>query len=279
MILVDSHCHLNLYQENFKALLLSKMQANLDFNQYYSVNEIVQRAENVDVKYMVTIGDTLFDLQKTLDIVNTYPNVYRTIGIQPENSEEHLEKYSEKEITETFLKHGNMPKTIGLGEFGLDYHCGRSSEKAQKLLFHLQMELAEQLQLPVEIHSRAAHKDTIEILRTYPKVKGLIHCFSGEKYFADAILDLGYNISIGGTATYKNSSELRETLKNFPLDRLLLETDAPFLPPTPLRGKINEPSFMHFTAQALAELLEIPLEILAKKTTENFFKLFRKSKP
>lgn len=276
MILVDAHCHLDLYRGSFKSLLQPKAQADIDFDQYYSTDEIIRRAEDADVRYMVTIGDTLFNLQETLDIVEAHSNVFRTIGIQPENSQEHLEKYSEKEIADIFLHHGNMPQTIGLGEFGLDYHRGRNDEKAQKLLFNLQMELAEQLQLPVEIHSRAAQEDTIEILRAHPNVKGLVHCFSGEKYFADAIVDLGYSISVGGTVTYKNSNELRETLKIFPLDKLLFETDAPFLAPVPNRGKINEPAFVRHTAQSVAELFDIPLENLAQQTTENFFKLFPK---
>lgn len=245
-----------------------------EFDEKYTTGAVVERAIAAGVKYQLTIGTSLSNSDDTAPIVEQFPSVFRTVGIHPHEVLSHLDKMSGTEIARVLLKQCGHPKTVGVGEIGLDYSKGKSDEAEQKRLFHLQLEVAEEKKLPVSIHSRDAQVDTIEVLRAHPKVTGVLHCFSGENFFADGILDLGYSIAVGGTVTYKKSDELRDCLKFIPLDRLLLETDAPFLAPVPMRGKINESAFMIHTAEKISEILDVSVEQLAKTTSDNFFRLF-----
>jgi TatD DNase family protein len=158
----------------------------------------------------------------------------------------------------------------------LDYHYEKESKKQQDILFNLQLDLAREQNLPVVIHSREAIDDTIATIKHHPEVRGVIHCFSGEKYFAEKALDLGYFISIPGTITYKKNVELQDTLKYIPRDRLLIETDSPFLAPVPFRGKWNEPSFVVMVAQTIADLLGVSQEEVRDFSARSFFQLFLK---
>lgn len=250
-------------------------KASVDkFNEEYTTSAIVERSVAAGVKYQLTVGVDLNNSEDTAQIVDSFPSVFRTVGIHPHEVLKHLEKLSGAEIANILRKQCEYPRTVGVGEIGLDYSKGKSDEAEQKRLFHLQLEVAEEKHLPVSIHSRDAQVDTIEVLRAHPKVTGVLHCFSGEEFFADGILNLGYSIAVGGSVTYKNSDDLRNCIKIIPLDRLLLETDAPFLAPIPMRGKINEPAFMIHTAKKVSEILEISMEQLAESTSENFFHLF-----
>lgn len=271
MSFVDSHCHLNMGR--FKKYFVEKVSAN-EFDEKYTTTAVVERAVAAGVKYQLTIGVTLSSSDETAPIVDQFPYVFRTVGIHPQEVSRHLEKMSGSEIADTLRKQCSYPKTVGIGEIGLDYSKGKSDEAKQKRLFHLQLEIAEEKHLPVSIHSRDAQVDTIEVLRAHPNVTGVLHCFSGEEFFADSVLNLGYSIAVGGTVTYKKSDELRDCLKIIPLDRLLLETDAPFLAPVPMRGKVNESAFMIHTAKKVAEVLDISIEELAQATSDNFFRLF-----
>jgi len=274
MFLVDSHCHLNM--PRFKDLFSSRLKDGEIYDEKYSVDAVVNRAISAGVKYQLTIGETLDTSKDTALIVDRSPSVFRTVGIHPQETLKHFERWSETEISKILKEQCAYNKTVGIGEIGLDYSQGKTDEREQKRLFHLQLDIADELNFPVSIHSRDAQVDTIEILRKYPNVKGVIHCFSGEAYFAEAILSLGYYIAVGGVVTYKKTEELQTTLRSIPLDRLLLETDAPFLAPVPMRGKINEPAFVVHTAEKVAEILSVSVEEVAKNTSANFLRLFGK---
>ncbi|MDR2765900.1 MAG: TatD family hydrolase, partial [Holosporaceae bacterium] len=269
MFYVDSHCH----------LLFSKFSSaseKLDEKEY-GVAALVDRAAGADVKYLLAVGTELADVDELRAIVDFHENVFRTVGIHPLEAAKHHASFSPEEISSVIRKEAALPKTVGVGEIGLDYHYERESERQQKELFHLQLDLAEELDLPVAIHSRDAYSDVVAILRDHPRATGVIHCFSGEEDFARRALELGFFISISGVVTYKNAAELQKTLELIPLDRMLVETDAPFLAPTPRRGKINEPAFIPLIANKISELLNIPPPTLARQTSENFFRLFRRA--
>ncbi|MDR3186866.1 MAG: TatD family hydrolase [Holosporaceae bacterium] len=272
MFFVDSHCHL-LFPK------FRSMSENLDVERY-SVAAVIDRAAKADVKYLMAIGTELADLEEIRSLADTHENVFRTVGIHPLEAAKHHGAFRSEEMAKIIRREAALPKTIGIGEIGLDYHYEKESQKQQKELLRLQLDLAEECRLPVVIHSRDAYPDVISILREYPGVTGVIHCFSGEEDFARKALDLGFYISISGVVTYKNAAELRETLKLIPLDRMLLETDAPFLAPVPHRGGINEPAFIPHIAEKISELLNIQIATLAQQTSENFFRLFsRCTKP
>jgi TatD DNase family protein len=270
MFFVDSHCHLIFSKFDNRALPKSIV---------YNVSSVIKRAIDANVKYMMTVGTELSDVEELQAVVDEHENIFRTVGIHPLEAKKHRESYKDNEIIWIIQKHAVMRKTLAIGEIGLDYHYERDSERQQKELFHLQLALAQECRLPVVIHSREANDDIIEILKDYTGITGVIHCFSGEKDFANKALDLGFYVSISGVVTYKNATELQENIKYIPLDRLLIETDAPFLAPVPFRGNPNEPSFIPYIAGKISELMKIPLEIISQKTSENFFTLFAKSSP
>ncbi|MDR0677718.1 MAG: TatD family hydrolase [Holosporaceae bacterium] len=269
MFFVDSHCH----------LVFSKFE-NVDVSceKKYDVDSIIKRATDAQVKYLLAIGTELFDTETLQSISQRHPSIFRTVGIHPLEAKRHYDSYRISEITDIITKNCSCPETVGIGEIGLDYHYEKESEKQQKELFDLQMNIAQKCCLPVSIHSRDAWEDVIDILQNHKSTIGVIHCFSGEKDFAKRALDLGYYISFSGVITYKNATELRNSLSYIPLDRLLIETDSPFLSPIPFRGKINEPAFVVNTAKKIAELLNLPLEKIADISSKNFFTLFSKGK-
>jgi TatD DNase family protein len=177
-------------------------------------------------------------------------------------------------MSQIITAHCTAPKTVGIGEIGLDYYYSIDHMHDQKELFELQLDIAHRKRMPINVHSRDAEQDTVAILKNYPGLRGAIHCFSGSREFAFQALDLGFYISVSGVVTFPKNTQLQEIIKNLPLDRLLMETDAPFLAPLPFRGKINEPSYIVHIAQKIAELFEIPVEEIAEKTNDNFFNLF-----
>ncbi|MDP3533384.1 MAG: TatD family hydrolase [Alphaproteobacteria bacterium] len=253
---VDSHCHLD-YDE---------FQAEFD--------AIIERAQNVGVTHMTTIGTSLKNFPNTLKIAEKVPFIYATIGIHPHDAEK------EKDATYEDLANGaKHPKVIGIGETGLDYFYEHSPKELQQQLFRLHIKVARDFDLPLIVHTRDADDDCLRILQEEMAIgtfKGLIHCFTASKEFADEVLKLGFYISISGIATFKKALELREIVKNLPLERLLIETDSPYLAPIPHRGKRNEPSFVVHVAEAIAELKDCALSKVAEQTTKNYFDLFQK---
>jgi TatD DNase family protein len=254
--LVDSHCH-------------------LDFPDYEGqVGAVVARARAARVGVCVSIGTELKRFAGVRAIAEEFPDVWCSVGVHPHEAEKEI-----LDDAQILIQEAAHPKVVGIGETGLDYYYEHSSRVQQQRNFRAHIEAARQTGLPLIVHTRDADEDTIDILSEEMQkgsFTGLIHCFTGTKKLADAALALGLSISVSGIATFKNSGALREVIKSVPLDRLLVETDAPFLTPVPNRGKTNEPAFVVHTAKLLAELKGVEPEDFATTTTENFFRLFSK---
>ncbi len=257
--LVDSHCH-------------------LDFPDYAGqVDAVVERASAAGVGVCVSIGTELKRFPGVRAVAEKFPNVWCSVGVHPHESEK--EQLDGEAVLVSEAAH---PKVVGIGETGLDYYYEHSPRQPQQANFHFHIAAARKTGLPVIVHTRDADDDTIAILRDEMgkgAFTGLIHCFTGTQKLADAALEMGLYISVSGIATFKNSQALRDVIKSVPLDRLLVETDAPFLAPVPHRGKTNEPAFVVHTAKMLAELKGVSPDELAATTTGNFFRLFSKVKP
>lgn len=274
MFLIDSHCHLNVPKFATKK---DEKESEKEFLEKYSVDAIIQRAHEAGVKYMLAIGTELTDVEEIRNTADSHERIFRSVGIHPQEAQKHCSNYTHDEIAKIIKEHSALPKTVAIGEIGLDYHFERESEPQQKELFHLQMDLAKECGLPVVIHSRDAANDTVDVLSEHAGARGVIHCFSGELDFAKKSLNLGFYISVSGVVTFKNANELRESIKFVPLDRLLIETDSPFLAPAPFRGKINEPAFVAYVAKMVAEVKGVDVETIAEATSNNFFRLFDKA--
>ncbi len=257
-MIVDSHCHLD-YPELYEQL-----------------DDVVKRANDNYVKYLLTICTTLESFKKIELIINKYKNIYGTFGIHP-----HETKNYSKVDNSTILKIVNSnKKVIGIGETGLDYHYNFSDREIQKKIFVEHIKAASESNLPLIVHTRSAEIDTFEIIKEYNKksnLKVLIHCFTGTKDFAKKLIDIGCYISISGIVTFKNSIDLVDAVSSIPIDRLLIETDSPYLAPTPYRGKSNEPSYIIHTLEKLSQIKKLSREIVMKKTSDNFFKIFSKA--
>ncbi|MGZ5929829.1 MAG: TatD family hydrolase [Rhizomicrobium sp.] len=255
-MLVDSHCH-------------------LDFPDYAGdVDGVVMRARAAGVGVCLSIGTELSRFAGVRAVAEKFPDVWCSVGVHPHEAEKELLADAAPLLAET-----SHPKVVGIGETGLDYYYAHSPRAEQIANFRAHIAAARQSALPLIVHTRDADDDTIGVLEDEMgkgAFSGLIHCFTGTQRLADAALALGFYISVSGIATFKNSGALRDVIKTVPLDRLLVETDAPFLAPVPYRGKTNEPAFVVHTARMLAELKGISEAELAAATTENFFRLFRK---
>lgn len=252
---MDLHAHLNMLEEG--------------------PIEALRIAREAGVVKVATIGTEPKDLPLVLELAEkNYPDVFCTLGIHP-----HEGQIYTPEIGEFIEANVSKPWVIAVGEIGLDYYYEHSPHEEQKQAFRAQLEIAARTGMPVQIHTRDADEDTIEIMKEFKgRVKGIIHCFTGTQWLADQALDLGYNISISGVVTFKNADSLRAIVKSLPLDRIHVETDAPFLAPAPMRGKKNTPAFVVHTAKFVADLKGITVEELAKVTRENALKMFPKIK-
>ncbi len=249
----DVHTHINMLERDEQAVL--------------------EAARTAGIERMITIGTGRDDHARVVDMVTRLtPWVFGTLGFHPHDAKDFTD------ADERYMRaHLADPRIVGVGEIGLDYYYSHSERAVQREVFRKQMAIAAEFNMPVEIHTRDAEADTAEILREFQgRVRGLLHCFTGTQWLADEGLALGYNISISGVVTFKNADVLRSVVKNIPLDRLHLETDAPFLAPVPHRGKKNEPALMVHTAQVVADLKGISLEQLARATNENARALFKK---
>ncbi len=256
-MLVDSHCHLDIQG-------LSEYQADK-----------IKAAHNAGVEYLQTICTSLKNFANIQQIALDNPNIFCSVGIHPDNV-----TAGESCKAEDLLKLATGKKVIGIGETGLDYYRDISRKAEQQQNFREHIKAAQEIQLPVIIHSRDADDDTALILAqemAKQKFPALIHCFTASKSFAEQVLDLGLYISLSGIITFKNAADLREAAKIIPLERLLIETDAPYLAPVPHRGKVNEPAFVKHTAEFLAEFYDVSFTEFAKITSDNFFKLFSKA--
>lgn len=240
-----------------------------------SPEETLRLAREKGVERIITIGTEPADHPEVLKIAEKYfPEVTCTLGVHP-----HHGAVWTREIADFLNQNLSRPEVVAVGEIGLDYYYKNAPPEEQKRAFAEQLEIAGQQGLPVEIHTRDAEADTVDILKPFKgKVRGVIHCFTGTSWLARQCLDLGFNISMSGVVTFKNADDLRQTCRMIPLDRLHVETDAPFLAPVPHRGKKNTPAFVVDTARVVADLHGISLEELAERTNENARQLFPKLK-
>lgn len=235
---------------------------------------VIDRARAAGVGRMLTICDRIDRFEAAHAIAISHDDIFATVGAHPHEAKDHAGL-----TPEALVELAQRPKVVGIGETGLDYYYEHSPRQPQQENFRFHVAAARLTGLPVIVHTRDADDDTIDILRDEMgkgAFTGLIHCFTGTQKLADAALELGLYISVSGIATFKNSGVLRDVIKTVPLDRLLVETDAPFLAPVPHRGKTNEPAFVVHTAKMLAELKGVSPEELAATTTDNFFRLFSK---
>ena len=254
-MIIDSHCH-------------------LDYpNLYNQLDAVVNRAEQNQVKYLLTICTTLESFERIKLIIKKYKNIYGTFGIHPHESNKYPQVDS-KFISNIKKQHN---KIIGIGETGLDYYYNHSDRKSQKKSFFEHITAASQLNIPIIVHSRNAEIDTYEILKSEinnSNLKVLIHCFTGSKNFAKKLLDLNCFISVSGIITFKKSNELADTVSSIPIENLLIETDSPYLAPLPYRGKDNEPSYIIHTLKKLSQIKNLSNESVMTNTSNNFIKLF-----
>ncbi len=257
-MLVDSHCHLDYLEHDGAAL-----------------DDIVARAHANGVERLVTICTKLSEFDRVLGIARRYPGIYCSVGVHPHEAGQEGVEHADRLLALT-----DDPKVVGIGETGLDYYYENSPRKAQQVSFRAHIAAARESGLPLIVHARDADDDTIAILREEHKAgafPGVIHCFTAGPALAEAALDIGFYISLAGIVTFKKAENLRETVRNVPIDSLLVETDSPFLAPIPKRGKRNEPSYVVHTAEKLAEIKDMTPEDLARRTTENFDCLFSKA--
>lgn len=254
MNFIDTHCHLN--DDKFTDDLV----------------EVINHAEEVGVNRIINFGATLNDSLLAVKLANQYENLFAGVGIHPEE----IDDFND----DTLIKLTNLTqndKVIAIGEIGLDYHWSQDSEikLRQQDIFIRQLDLARQLHLPVCIHSRDAHNDTLKILKSNAKgLQGVLHCFSGSIEMAKEVWKLNFLIGFDGPITFKNSAKLPEIVKAVPEDMFLIETDAPYLAPTPYRGKRNEPAYVIEVAKKIAELRNDSLEHIAQLSTNNAQRLY-----
>lgn len=257
-MLVDTHCH-------------------LDFPEFdEDRNEVIKRARDAGIDYIINIGSSVSGSKKSLELSKAYDFIYATVGLHPHEADKF-----DGNVLASIEELARKDKVVAIGETGLDYYlpAGRqgknySDKERQKLLFKSLIKLAKELSLPLVIHNRKAHDDILKILKEIKSQKIVVHCFSGSEDFLRDCLDLGFFISFTCNITYRNALGLRDLVKAAPLNKILLETDAPFLPPEGFRGKRNEPLYVKYLATEIAKIKETDVETVAKITTENTKRFF-----
>ena len=257
-MIVDSHCHL--------------IHERIDL----PIEKIIQKAQNNNVTTFLNISTKQEEFDQSIQLTEKYDAIYTSIGVHPHDSSQmNLNIYNK------ILELCNHEKVIGIGETGLDYYYNNAFKEEQINSFKMHINISQKNNLPLIIHMRNAEDDMLDIIKNKYEEKpflGLIHCFTGSSNFLHKLLPLGFYFSISGLITFKNSDDLRETVKNIPLDRLLIETDSPYLTPVPHRGKINNPSYIVHTIEYLANLFNLTPRKIEFATTDNFKTLFKKVK-
>ena len=248
---IDTHCHLN------------------DAS-YEDVASIVEECRNQNIEKMICIGFDLPSSIRAVELANTYDIVYAAVGIHPDEADSYNEDV-EKQLEELAL---NNKKVVAIGEIGLDYYWDKASHDVQQNVFRKQIELARRLNLPIIIHNRDAFLDTYEVLKEYAPLRGVMHCYSGSLEMAHNYMKQGLHISFAGPVTFKNAKVPKEVAKEVPLDRILVETDCPYLAPHPYRGKVNYPYYVNLVGKEVASLKEISEEELMEAENRNVRELF-----
>ncbi|WP_299945232.1 TatD family hydrolase [uncultured Microbulbifer sp.] len=257
-MLVDSHCHLD-------RLKLDQLDGDLD--------AVLELARSRGVGRFLCVGVSLENADTVVEIASRYRDVVCSVGVHPLDVESGLAD------VDTLIKMAERPKVVALGETGLDYYYSTGTKSIQQQSFAAHLEAAGRAVLPVIVHTRDAREDTINLIRAYGNLEtaGVLHCFTENWEMAKSALDLNYYISLSGIVTFKNAQALRDIARKLPLDRLLVETDSPYLAPVPYRGKPNIPAYVREVAEFIADLRGIPYGRLAEMTTENFFRLFSRA--
>ncbi|PLR93314.1 TatD family hydrolase [Bacillus sp. T33-2] len=252
-MLFDTHVHLN--AEQFQE----------------DLQEVIDRALNEGVSTMVVVGFDRPTITKAIELADTYDFIYASVGWHPVDA---VDMTADDLVWLRELS--GHPKVVALGEMGLDYYWDKSPKEIQKEVFRKQIQLAKEVKLPIIIHNRDATADIVEILKEEDaaEVGGIMHCYSGSVEIARECIDMNFYISLGGPVTFKNAKKPKEVAESIPLDRLLIETDCPYLTPHPYRGKRNEPAYVKLVAEQIAQLKGITLEEVAEKTASNAKKLF-----
>ncbi len=256
-MIIDSHCHLS-YKDNTE-----------------NIDNVIQNANDVDVKKFLNIATNLNEFKKIINVSSKYENVYYTLGIHPHESSQTSEA-----VIDEIRRYVKDPKMLAIGETGLDFYYNHAEKSTQIRSLEMHIEVSQETNLPLIIHMRDAEKEMIEVFNRKIKQKlfnGVIHCFTGSQKFADEMLDLNFYISASGIITFKKSDMLRKVFKTIPDDRVLVETDSPYLSPEPLRGKVNQPAHIVHTLKLLARIRNDSYESLCLKTTNNFSNLFKKA--
>jgi len=253
MEFADSHCHINFRQLGGK------------------IDYVIQEAERMSVKYMLCVAVNLEDYPQILTLSDIYPNVFASVGVHPNETE------GEDPSVERLIELGKDQRVVAVGETGLDYFRSEGQLDWQRARFVRHIEAAKAIDKPIIIHSRNAPDDTISIMQenSAREASGVMHCFTGDYPMAKQALEQNFYISFSGIVTFKNATDLAEVAKKVPLDRILIETDAPYLAPVPKRGKENQPAYVRYIAEFLAELRGLEIEKFAEITTTNFLNLFR----
>ncbi|WP_338787886.1 TatD family hydrolase [Metabacillus sp. FJAT-53654] len=252
-MLFDSHAHLNAIQYE------------------KDIVEVIQRAKDEKVTHIVVVGFDRETISKAMELTDQYDMIYAAVGWHPVDAIDMTE-----EDLNWIKQLALHPKVVAIGEMGLDYYWDKSPKDIQKEVFRKQIQLAKEVKLPIIIHNRDATEDVVRILQeeNASEVGGIMHCFTGSLDVAKQCMDMNFYISFGGPVTFKNAKKPKEVVKEIPMDRLLIETDCPYLTPHPFRGKRNEPSYVKYVAEQIAELRGVTLEEIGTKTSDNARKLF-----
>ncbi len=255
--------------------MLIDTHAHLDDEAYEgNLNEVIENFKKEGGKLIINPSYDRTSAEKALMISREFEVVYAALGIHP-----HDAQMADEEFYDFIIQNSDYEKVVAVGEIGLDYYYDNSPRVIQREVFKRQMEIAVNKDLPVIIHSRDAHQDTYNMLESFKgKVRGVMHSYSGSWEMAKRYLDLGYYISLSGPLTFKNSRKLPEVAANTPLDRILVETDSPYLTPVPYRGRTNNPSYVRYVAEKIADIKEITFEKLMENVERNTFEVFEKIK-
>jgi len=257
-MLVDSHCHLD--QLDYK-------------NKHQDLADVLNKAKASGIDYLLSVCVTLKDYPAMAELVKPFPEVFSSCGVHPLYQDETVD-------ADLLLQYAQNDKVIAIGETGLDFFYSPENKAAQIASFRTQIRVAKQVNKPLIVHTRAARQETLDVLREEgaQQVGGVLHCFTESLEMARAAIALGFYISVSGIVTFKNSQALQALVKEIPVERLLVETDSPYLAPVPHRGQENEPAHTRNVAEFVANLKGISVEALAEVTTDNFFKLFAQAK-
>ncbi len=255
-MLIDTHCHLTMPQYDTDR------------------TDVINRARDTGISHIITIGTDIEDSRRAIALAQEYEFIYAAIGIHPHDAKDFIDS---ENISAALKGLASNKKVVALGETGLDYHYMHSPAKIQQEHFRLEIRLAKSLGLPVIVHSRDAKDDTLQILKeeNAGTAGGVLHCFSGDIGMAEKAMEMGLYVSFSGVITFKNARNILDIVKAVPLNRILIETDAPFLTPVPHRGKRNEPAFVKLVSEKVAEIKDISLEDLEMELISNASRLFR----